>query len=95
MATITCNSTVPGLLSKAIIIVKVNNIDENTLIATGSSNSLINKEFVQIHKIISYPKMDSYFWQQLPPFIKLNRLCSCWFTVLRTHLQKSPTIYTP
>ncbi|CAI6362507.1 unnamed protein product [Macrosiphum euphorbiae] len=78
MATLTCViATVPGILSKAIIIVKVNNVDENTLIDTGSSNSLINKEFVQIHKKISYPKMGSYFWQQIPSFIKIKRLCSC------------------
>ncbi|CAI6371236.1 unnamed protein product [Macrosiphum euphorbiae] len=57
MATLACvTATVPGLLSKAIIRVKVNNIDANTLIDTGSSNSFINEEFVQIHKIKSYPE---------------------------------------
>lgn len=46
--------TLPGLLSKAIIRVKVNNINANILIDTGSSNSFIMEEFVQNHKIKSY-----------------------------------------
>jgi len=47
MATLACvTAIVPGLLSKAIIRVKVNNIDANTLIDTGSFNSFINEEFV-------------------------------------------------
>lgn len=41
-------------MSKAIVRVKINNIDANTLIDTGSSNSFINEEFVQNHKIKSY-----------------------------------------
>ena len=65
--TLTCiTSTVPGLLTKAIIRVKVNNIAANTLIDTGSSNSFINEEFVKIYKIKSYPESGQVFWRTLP-----------------------------